>query len=462
MNRAFHVACREFLATVATKGFVIGLLITPALLLLAVALVPRLAALRAAPAIEGEIAIVDPTDAVTTSLRAYLDPTAIAARRGELVERVLSAAELPDGVRQLAEAGTRGVGAEAMETALGSVPGLRIATLRDDADVETEKATLIPEVDDGGRLALVVVHHNAVEPADDGPAGTYDLFIRRGLDERVVSEIRNGLRSAIVDARARSANLDRSTVEALTRVRAPSPVTVTADTERSGDRVLDRVLPVVFMVLLMVSLMMGGQSLLTSTVEEKSSRVVEVLLAAVSPLELMTGKILGQMAVGFVVLGFYIVFAIAVLASFALFGLVNLWLIVYLLSFYLITYLIIGSLMAAVGSAVNELREAQALMTPFVLILTAPWMFWWYVSANPDATFSVVLSFVPPLNGFVILVRLASHAPPPLWQVLLSIVVGVAAVFGALWVAAKVFRIGLLMHGKPPNLATLFRWVRMA
>lgn len=97
-----------------------------------------------------------------------------------------------------------------------------------------------------------------------------------------------------------------------------------------------------------------------------------------------------------------------------------------------------------------------------MLLLSAPWMFWWYVAANPDLTFSLVLSFIPPMNGFVILVRLASFSPPPVWQVWLSITVGVLAVFGALWVAAKVFRVGLLMHGKPPNLATLVRWVRMA
>ena len=153
---------------------------------------------------------------------------------------------------------------------------------------------------------------------------------------------------------------------------------------------------------------------------------------------------------------------LAALASFALFGLIDAWLIGYLLIFYVVTYLIIGSMMAAVGSAVSELREAQSLMTPFMLLLSAPWMFWWYVAANPDSTFSLVLSFIPPMNGFVILVRLASFSPPPVWQVGLSITVGVLAVFGALWVAAKVFRVGLLMHGKPPNLATLVRWVRMA
>ena len=81
---------------------------------------------------------------------------------------------------------------------------------------------------------------------------------------------------------------------------------------------------------------------------------------------------------------------------------------------------------------------------------------------SPDSAFSVVMSFLPPVNPFVMLIRMASTSPPPLWQVWLSILVGVGSVFAALWFAAKVFRVGLLMYGKPPNFKTLIRWVRMA
>ena len=72
------------------------------------------------------------------------------------------------------------------------------------------------------------------------------------------------------------------------------------------------------------------------------------------------------------------------------------------------------------------------------------------------------MSFIPPVNTFAILLRMASSSPPPWWQVWLSILVGIASVFGAVWFTAKVFRIGLLMFGKAPNFRTLLRWVRMA
>jgi ABC-2 type transport system ATP-binding protein len=85
---------------------------------------------------------------------------------------------------------------------------------------------------------------------------------------------------------------------------------------------------------------------------------------------------------------------------------------------------------------------------------------WMPISRDPNSVLAVVLSFVPPISNFVIMLRLASSTPPPLWQTLLSIAVGAAGVYASLWLAARVFRIGLLMYGKPPNLATLVRWAR--
>ena len=80
----------------------------------------------------------------------------------------------------------------------------------------------------------------------------------------------------------------------------------------------------------------------------------------------------------------------------------------------------------------------------------------------PDSMLALVTSFLPPVNTFAMLLRITSSSPPPTWQILLSLAIGVASVFAAFWFAGKVFRIGLLMHGKPPNLRTLVQWSRMA
>jgi ABC-2 type transport system permease protein len=214
--------------------------------------------------------------------------------------------------------------------------------------------------------------------------------------------------------------------------------------------------------LLFIGVLMGGQTLMTSTVEEKSNRVIEVLLAAVSPLELMWGKLLGQLAVGLIVMGVYIGLGLLGLTQFALLGLLDPMLVVYLVIFYLTSYLLFGALMMAIGSAVNQMAGAQSLMGPVMILLIAPYALAPFIGQAPNSALAVSVSFIPPVNAFAMLARMASDTPPPAWQPALSVLVSLAAAFLAVWFAAKIFRIGLLMHGKPPDFATLIRWARMA
>ena len=150
------------------------------------------------------------------------------------------------------------------------------------------------------------------------------------------------------------------------------------------------------------------------------------------------------------------------LLQFALFGLIEPLLILWLFLFFLMAYLVFGALMMSIGAAVNQMADAQSLMGPIMILLIIPYIATAMIGNAPDSSFAVVTSFIPPINGFTMMARLASTSPPPLWQVLLSLAVGIAAACVAVWFAAKVFRVGLLMHGKPPGFATLIRWARMS
>jgi ABC-2 type transport system permease protein len=118
--------------------------------------------------------------------------------------------------------------------------------------------------------------------------------------------------------------------------------------------------------------------------------------------------------------------------------------------------------MAAIGAAVNELREAQSLMTPVIIPLMVPYALGIFIAQDPNSTLARVCSFIPPINPFVMMLRVASTEPPPMWEVALSLLIAAVACVGSVYFAAKVFRVGLLMHGKPPNFGTLVKWVRMA
>ena len=452
LTRIGLIAGREFSAAVSNKGFLIGLLIMPAILAVLVAVMPRLMTAQARQ-VRGDVIVVDVTGEVMPSLRTAITPEAIQARRNRAFTRAIDA--------MAGQGAGEGMPAGAPPLRTGKPAEFRLIERPASGDLAAEKRQLT-EAPGTRPLALVVIKPDAVEPGTGSTGyGSYDLFVPPNTDERVENELRECLRAAIIAARLAARQLDASQIETMTAVAAP-PSIVVGPVERRTSVGFNRVVPFVFVGLLVFGVMIGAQTLLTTTVEEKSSRVIEVLLSAVSPLELMAGKILGQMAVSLLVLALYIGIGAFMLSSFAMLGLLDPWLILYLVIFFLITYFLFASVFGAIGAAVNEMREAQALVTPIMLVLMMPWLLAAPMAREPNSTMAIVLSFVPPVNTLVMMLRMASTSPPPIWQVWITIAVGFLAACGATWAAAKIFRVGLLLHGKPPNFATLLRWTRQA
>jgi ABC-2 type transport system permease protein len=466
MKKTLYVAAREFTATVTTKGFVFGMLFVPAIIAMMIFLVPRIMT-RTPPKVVGQVVVIDPTGAVAEKFAAFLTPEQFAERRNRTRRNIEDAT--PEALKAQAKAAGGGAAMQrSIDAALGEVPNLTVLRLAAGASVEAEKAPLkapAPEPGTAGspRLAVVVVHADAVAPAAGRSSfGTYSLFVRDKLDDRLVDDLHTGLRDAIVSARLLASGMDPARIGTLTSVPRQAARTVTAKGERTTGAEMNLLVPMAFMLLLFMSVMTSGQYLLTSTVEEKSNRVVEVLLSAVSSMELMTGKILGQMAVGLLVLLLYAALGGVALVSFATLGLIDPVLLVYLLVFYVLAFFTFASLMAAVGAAVNEMREAQSLMMPIMMTLMVPWLLWLPLSREPNSVLAVSLSFIPPFSNFVMLLRMASVSPPPSWQPWAAIAIGALGVYGSVWFAAKVFRVGLLMFGKPPTFGTLVKWARMS
>ena len=444
MKKVWQIAAREFVSTVFTRAFIIGLLVLPVMVAVGIVLWPRLFSDRNFK-VEGQVEVIDPTGLIVAEMRSA------------------AAKSRPDALGALLAPGGAGVNPQDIAAALAAPRNLTIVERPATTDVDAEKPWLTVPDRDSPHLAIAVIHPDAVE-AETGQTqlGSYDLYVPQKQDNRIENAVQQSLRSAIVGARLAARDLDRPTIDALVRVPPVRAVAVGESGEHGAQGGLNFVLPLAFMFLLFMGVMGSGQGMLTTTIEEKSSRVIEVLLSAVSPMQLMAGKLLGHMGISLLGMSLYLVVGLLMLSSFSLFGLIDASLILYLFIFYLIAFFTIGSLMMAIGSAVNDLREAQSLLMPVTLLLIVPWMFWMPISRNPSSTFAVVVSFLPPVNSFAMLLRLASADPPPAWQVWISIALGVAGVVGATWVAAKVFRIGLLMFGKPPNFATLVRWVRAA
>lgn len=453
MNKVWVVAWREFRATVMTRAFLIGAIVVPGV---SMAMIPLIIALsigaKPTPP-KGSIAVIDLSGQVGPDLRDRLSPEAIRSRQDARIQRAQEV-----GVPALQTPGQDQALAAASQF-LPDASQLQVELLSADADPEQERDKLRGE-SATPRLALVVVASDAVTAAEGAPLGSYEMYVRPKLDAMIRDDIGSVTRDAIVSARLRARSLDPEQVLALTVVRQATPQEVTETGVQDSNALLNIMMPFAFMMLLMISVMVGGQSLLTSTVEEKSNRLAEVLLSALSPMQLMAGKIVGQMGVGLALIAVYGAVGTFGLASAAMMHILSWWAVAALAVYFLIAYFLVASFMAAIGAAVSDMREAQVLLTPVMLMLMIPYFLWLPISRGPDSLLSVICSLVPPISPFAMMIRLTSSSPPPAWQVILSMGLGIAAIYPALWAAGKVFRVGLLVYGKPPNFATLLRWIR--
>lgn len=228
-------------------------------------------------------------------------------------------------------------------------------------------------------------------------------------------------------------------------------------------------LPVGYVYLLFISILSISQVLMMATIEEKSSRIAEVLLASISPWELMGGKILGSLLVGLTMLGSWLTLILLALGYLGgTFGVGNFaeglisavspaglaWFFVY----FILGYLFYGALLGAIGASVSNAQEAQPYLTPVMLFLMTPLILMVPIIKDPTAEYAKVLSFVPPLTPFVMMNRL--NAPPSLTDyILTTLILGLSA-GGMFYCAGRIFSHGLLHNGAPPKLSQLLAWAR--
>ncbi len=472
MNRILSVAFREYRATVSTKGFLIGMLLGPLIAVSAIALMPILLN-KSAPKVTGEVAIIDRSGKVAARVEKLFAADEVAkrqAKRKQAMENMFDkkAQQLPVNDAQAEMA-------KQQLAAMATGSSLTIKVLPGDADPEVEKkpiATADGKATDGAarRLVLAVIPAETVNgkpganPAEPESAyATYEMYTAPKLDFEVQEDINRQIDRAIVDARIDSGGIDAGRVRALMTAPINDVKTVTAAGERSAGAAVSGIfIPMAFMMLIWIGAFTSGNFLLTSLIEEKSNRVMELLLSAVSPMQLMTGKILGQMLVGLSIMAFYMTLGGGSLVAYKLTHLVDPINLVYLMVYFVIAFMLIAAMMASIGSAVSDVREAQSLMGPVMIVLIIPMALWMPIQRNPNSMFAQVLSFIPPVSPFAMILRLTGSEKVPAWQIPVSMVVGLGAGAVFIWAAAKIFRVGVLMYGKPPSLLGLIKWVRYA
>jgi len=462
MNKVFSIAWREFKHTALTKAFVFGVFGVPILVALLLLLMPFLEGPNITP-LEGRFAVVAPDASVVDVVRSELAGERLETRLGGLAQDPNSlrrgGADPAASLEQL-ESGM------SVAASMMTRVALTVEAIEESSDPTGEFAELKDRVRNGDLVALAVIPAEALrtDAAANGGAAVaapFVLFVPGGFSPNHTMLLRGAVAEAVARARAAAAGVDFDRMRELVRA-APYEI---KRLEAGGGEVKEQLfakllVPLAFMMLIWMSVFVSANYLLTTTIEEKSSKVMEVLLSAVSPMQLMSGKILGQGLVSAVMLASYGGVGMVALAVLASLDLVPISQLVYLAVFYVMAYFMIASLMAGVGSAANDIHEAQSLIAPAMILLTVPLMLWFPISENPNGTLATVTSFIPPLIPFVMILRVtAANEPVALWQIVLSIAWGYFAMFGMIWLAARVFRVGVLMHGKTPTPRELLKWI---
>ena len=206
-----------------------------------------------------------------------------------------------------------------------------------------------------------------------------------------------------------------------------------------------------------------GMNVARSIIEEKTSRVFEVLLATIRPEEMMAGKVLGVGAVGLTQIGIWIVAGLMVLKAGLLAAGADISItptqVGFFILFFLLGYILYSSVAAALGAMTSSEQELQQLNMFLMLPLIACSVVILRVVTDSDGIIAKAFSFFPFCTPLIMYVRIAVHQPP-VWQIALSIFDLILTIFAVLWFASRIYRVGILMYGKKPNLPEIFRWLK--
>ncbi|MBP6715979.1 MAG: ABC transporter permease, partial [Acidobacteria bacterium] len=202
--------------------------------------------------------------------------------------------------------------------------------------------------------------------------------------------------------------------------------------------------------------------LLNAIIEEKMSRISEVLVASVSPFNLLMGKLVGVTAVAvllalvyFIGAGYFMIYSGRTeLVQPALMG----WFVVFLIC----CTLMFGSMFLAIGSACSDIKDAQSMMQPVMMLMMVGYIGSFAVLRAPESNLAMGLSFFPTSAPFIMMLRMAMQPTPPLWQPALSLAITLLTTVAFVWAASRIFRVGVLMQGKGATFAEMLRWIRQS
>lgn len=448
MWKIYTIARREYAAMVATKAFLLSITFLPVLMFGGV-LVASYMQNKVSDTSDKRLMIADGTG-------------------GELFTALKDAAEKRNAA----------LTAAAKEQAGDKPPVLAdslyvIERHTSDAFTDADRLALSDEVRSGNLKAFVEIPPDLLEDSPTGadavtpnaapPAVLYYGTAAELSDERDwVEEVVNDEAKA---RRFKALELDPAIVARATAqvpVMGRSLVKELSDGRVAGgdksQAMTSLFVPFAFMMLMFMIIMLSAQPLLETAMEEKNGRIAEVLLGSVNSFHLMLGKLIGNVAGSLTAVAIYAAGGLGMAWYKGWTDMIPWDLVPWFIVFQVLAVLLFSSIFMAVGASVTQLKEAQSMLLPVWLLMCIPMFVWLQLVREPNGPLAVGLSLFPPSASLVMVLRLASEETVPSWQIVASLAVLLASTLAGTYVAARIFRIGMLWQGKTPKFTELARW----
>ncbi len=434
MRKVLRVAEREYLATVRTKGFILGLVLAPVLFggsALAMLLFRNQVDTR-----DKVIAVID--------------------RSGLVSEAVIAAAESRNS-------------AVVYDTLTGEkirAPYVIELVPPDNVDPDRQRLELSNRVRSGELHAFVEIGAGVLHPREDTAVSHIKYYANsaalddlRGWIERPINGDLRKLRlaEAGVDPTMAEDMFDWVGATPMGLVRVDPETGMIAEAGRSTEAQAI-VAPLVMPMLMFLLIMLGAVPLLNAVMEEKSQRIAEVVLGSVTPFEFMLGKVVGGVGVSLTAATVYVVGGVFAIRHMGWAEYIPYHVLPWFFAYTLLAIVMLGATYAAFGSVCNDPSEAQSMMLPGMLPVMIPMFVLVPVLREPTSAFATGLSFVPFFTPMLMLIRQTVQESIPVWQPWLGMAGMILCAGFCVWAGGRVFRVAVLMQGTPPKLANIVRW----
>ena len=449
MRKFLAVLKHEYKKVVLKWSFLIGTLLLP-FLAACFAVVPALIF-----SIKGEptrIAIVDPTNKIAPRLKENLS----AERMYEKARK--AATESLTDVSASQEEKMKRNSQQFVETFLfidhpydPDAAGMRERLTQMIVDKEIDAYLIIP-------------------PNIDSPDADFEFRSRKGGDFVTNDTFKDALNDAVRSQRLADANINEQKLQELS---ADVNFDAKGVDERGNEKDSTGLMVASFIIGLMIyiTLTIYGQAIMGAVVEEKETRIAEILFSSARPFELMMGKLVGVGLAGLTQLAIWIVSAVIIVGvlvskmdngfSLASVPSITPLMIFYFLLFFLLGFFIYASIFSLIGSMVTTVQEGGQFAFPPVMILLIGFYFSFAVIRDPNSSLSFWVSIAPFFAPITMPVRILAETPP-FWQIALSFVANGLAIVALVWLTARVYRVGMLMYGKRATIPEVWKWIRQA